>query len=108
MRVKINWTADLGQGFSFPATLSAALTQFPLLTNNATTCHKLQGASKTSLFIVGVSNAMNWMYVALSRVRTLSGLFLSTPITFRQPRQQSSLLAMIKRFLRLRPEEYSG
>ena len=49
MRVNVNWTAELQEGFSFPATLSAALIQFPLLTNNATTCHKLQGASKTSL-----------------------------------------------------------
>lgn len=103
MSVKIKWTAQFEEGFSFPTTLSATLKQFPLLTNNATTGHKLQGASKTSLFIIGVSHNMNWMYVALSRVRTLSGLFLSTPIKFKHPRKESSFMAMIRRFIALIP-----
>ena len=90
---KINWTAQLDEGFSYPTTLTATATQFPILPNNATTCHKLQGASKKSLFIVSISNAKNWLYVALSRVRTLTGLYayLARSIQFKQPHVEGSL-----------------
>lgn len=55
----------------------ANLTQFPVNTNIATTGHKLQGMSKDNLIVVSWNYAMvNWVYVVLSRVRTLSGLYL--------------------------------
>jgi hypothetical protein len=54
--------------------------------NDATTGHKLQGISKDVIIITswptGGLAAMfkNWEYVVLSRVRTISGLFLIKPI----------------------------
>jgi hypothetical protein len=54
--------------------------------NDATTEHKLQGMSKdvivVSLWPTGGLATMfkNWEYVVLSRVRTLSGLYLVEPI----------------------------
>ena len=48
--------------------------------NDATTGHKLQGMSKDKLIIVSWSFIPNWIYVVLSRVRTLKGLFLLRPL----------------------------
>ena len=50
--------------------------QFPIVLNNATTGHKLQGESKDSLFVYEWNYGENWPYVVLSRVRTLNGLYL--------------------------------
>ena len=54
---------------------------FAITANHATTCHKLQGKSKESL-IIGewATNVSNWIYVILSRVKTLDGLFLTSKI----------------------------
>jgi PIF1-like helicase/Helitron helicase-like domain at N-terminus len=51
-------------------------TQIPLISNDATTGHKLQGSSVDNLYIPSWSYALNWPSVMLSRVRTLQGLFL--------------------------------
>jgi hypothetical protein len=51
-------------------------TQLPIQCNNATTGHKLQGATIRTLFVHSWSNVQNWTYVVLSRVKTLKGLFL--------------------------------
>ena len=51
-------------------------TQIPVLINNATTGHKLQGCGVLAIFVHGWSSVRNWAYVILSRVRTLSGLYL--------------------------------
>ena len=56
-------------------------TQFPVVSNNATTGWKLQGASVDSLFIKEwFSNIKGWAYVMLSRVKNRKGLFLETKI----------------------------
>jgi hypothetical protein len=47
---------------------------------HATTGHKLQGKTVKSLVIAEWSKVKNWAYVVLSRVKTLSGLFLMSPI----------------------------
>ena len=60
--------------------------QIPANKNDATTGHKLQGISKDVIIITswptGGLAAMlkNWEYVVLSRVQTLSGLYLIQPI----------------------------
>ena len=60
--------------------------QIPANSNDATTGHKLQGMSKDLLIVsswpTGGLAAMfkNWEYVVLSRVQTLSGLYLVKPI----------------------------
>jgi hypothetical protein len=55
-------------------------TQLPIICNNATTGHKLQGASIQTLFIHASTIVRNWMYVVLSRVQTLMGLYLRQPL----------------------------
>lgn len=56
------------------------ITQFPITMNQATTVHKLQGKSLDRLLIAEWGSMKNWVYVVLSRVRTLEGLFLLKPI----------------------------
>jgi hypothetical protein len=50
-------------------------TQLPLLLNNATTGHKLQGSGVEQLFVHTWSYVTNWPYVMLSRVKTMQGLY---------------------------------
>ena len=53
------------------------ITQFGVNSNIATTGHKLQGTSKDQLIVASWNySCPNWVYVVLSRVRTLKGLFL--------------------------------
>ncbi len=58
----------------------------PANINDATTGHKLQGMSKDVIVVSswptgGLATMFkNWEYVVLSRVRTLSGLYLVEPI----------------------------
>jgi hypothetical protein len=60
--------------------------QIQINSNDATTGHKLQGISKDLIIVSSWPNGRlaamfkNWEYVVLSRVRTLSGLFLIDPI----------------------------
>ena len=49
--------------------------QLPILVNNATTGHKLQGSGVDKLFVHNWSYVTNWVYVMLSRVKTRAGLF---------------------------------
>jgi len=51
-------------------------TQVPLLINNATTGHKLQGSGVDNIFIHNWSYVQNWPYVMLSRVKTEKGLYM--------------------------------
>ena len=53
------------------------MTQFPVISNIATTGHKLQGQTKKHLIVTSWNlRCKNWIYVVLSRVRTLDGLLL--------------------------------
>ena len=56
------------------------LSQFPLNIADARTVHKLQGKSLHNLLVSNWSHTTNWVYVVLSRVKTLSGLFLRIPL----------------------------
>lgn len=60
------------------------LLQFPVTIDHATTVHKLQGRSVRSLFVINWSYRTNWVYTALSRVKTLKGLFLRRKIDRRK------------------------
>ena len=57
-----------------------SMLQLPVNMNDATTGHKLQGMSKDELVVASWSFIPNWIYVVLSRVRTLSGLFFLKPL----------------------------
>ena len=50
--------------------------QLPILIDNATTCHKLQGSGVLNLYVHSLHYHRNWVYVMLSRVKTRQGLFL--------------------------------
>jgi hypothetical protein len=57
--------------------------QIPANINDATTGHKLQGMSKDIIIVASwptKSMFRNWEYVVLSRVQTLSSLYLVKPI----------------------------
>ena len=56
------------------------LSQFPLNIANGRTVHKLQGASLENLLVSNWSYTPNWVYVVLSRVRTMAGLSLRLPL----------------------------
>jgi hypothetical protein len=56
-------------------------TQFPIISNGVTTGHKLQGCSLDELAVFEHFYGQNWMYVVLSRVRTMKGLFLARPLS---------------------------
>jgi hypothetical protein len=58
----------------FPVTFTA--NQIPVVVNCATTGHKLQGCTRSSIFVNCFSYDKNWPYVVLSRVKTRKGLYL--------------------------------
>ena len=74
----------------------ATMNRFPVLTNHATTGHKLQGQTKENLFISAWYYGKNWPYVVMSRVKQLSGLFLRTAI---DPEHDFSLDPLLVRML---------
>ena len=49
--------------------------QVPVIINNATTGHKLQGSGVDSLFVHSWSYVTNWVYIMLSHVKMCLGLF---------------------------------
>ena len=79
-------TVNQYQTSSKKITFRCKMKQIPANNNGATTGHKLQGMSKDAIIVsswpTGGLAAMfkNWEYVVLSRVRTLSGLYLVKPI----------------------------
>ena len=50
--------------------------QFPIVSNSATTGHKLQGSTVSNLLVNDWFYGNNWIYVVLSRVRTAKGLYI--------------------------------
>jgi hypothetical protein len=55
--------------------------QFSVLSNTATTGHKLQGATLDHLFVHAWTYDQNWAYVVLSRVRTMKGIQFRHPLS---------------------------
>ena len=84
--------------------------QFPILINNATTGHKLQGSGVDSLFVHNWSAVQNWVYVILSRVKVRTGLFLRKEIASNNLHRfavPQGLRNMLQRFRQFRPEAWS-
>ena len=54
--------------------------QLPVIVNNATTAHKLQGSTVDSIFVHQWSTKRNWNHVVLSRVREMKGFFARKPL----------------------------
>ena len=90
-------------------TIRMKANQLPILINNATTGHKLQGSSVDTLFVHNWSKVANWTYVMLSRVRTRQGLHSrrklnARPEDFAVPQ---SLTNMLKNFEKKQPTYWS-
>jgi hypothetical protein len=94
--------------FSKKAVFRCKMIQIPANSNDATTGHKLQGMSKDVIIVTSwptgglASIFKNWEYVVLSRVRTLSGLYLVKPIdmdkSFKPSPQLASYMDKIRKF----------
>ena len=65
--------------------------QFPLNISNARTVHKLQGRSIDNLVVSSFDYTDNWIYVVLSRVKTIKGLFLTSELNNIKTRGMSAL-----------------
>ena len=89
-------------------------TQFPIISNSATTGHKLQGCSCKELLVNDWNYGSNWAYVVLSRVRTMAGLYLRAPLSLdlekhNMPTAMKDMLADFKQrvsLTTLTPEDY--
>jgi hypothetical protein len=77
---KIDLPIQLIPGETTRKIVRATINRFPVLINHATTGHKLQGQTKSSLCISDWHYGANWPYVVLSRVTSLRGLFLLKPL----------------------------
>jgi hypothetical protein len=76
--------------------------QFGLISNSATTGHKLQGSSVDNIFVHSWSYHTNWPCVLLSRVRTIAGLFLRVKLSnkldkYSVPEELTELLQFFRR-----------
>ena len=56
-------------------------TQLPVISNQATTGHKLQGASINQLFVNNWNYTTKWPYVVLSQLQSSEGLFLCNKLS---------------------------
>jgi len=74
--------------------------QIPVISNSATTGHKLQGYTAHSLFASDWHYQQNWAYVVLSRVRTMAGLFIAKPLSEQLSKYMmpAAMKAMLKDF----------
>ena len=80
-------------------------TQIPILLNNATTGHKLQGCGVDHIFVHNWSYVTNWVYVMLSRVKTMQGLYARNKLTtdLSKYATKESYKAMIRKFKKKKP-----
>ena len=56
------------------------LNQFAIVRNTGTTGHKLQGKTVDSILVYDFHYGTNWPYVVMSRVKTMKGLYLRSPL----------------------------
>ena len=82
--------------------------QFPIISNSATTGHKLQGCSLDELLVNAWEYKNNWAYVVLSRVRTMAGLYLQEALSedltkYEMPEAMTAMLAHFANTIALPP-----
>ena len=83
-------------------TLKMKATQLPVISNHATTGHKLQGASMDEVFVHSWSYTMNWPNIVLSRLRTSEGLFIrkkldANLLKYEVPQKLRTMIQWLKR-----------
>ena len=83
-----------------------SITRIPVNSSDAITGHKLQGLTKDELTIYSWNKTTSWMYVVLSRVRTIAGLFLIKPLKLGDIKPPSrDYLAFIERIKNLQQKD---
>jgi hypothetical protein len=94
----------LRSGGSKTEKIKMSAIQLPLISNNATTGHKLQGSSKDAIYIAKFTHHIcDWSCVMLSRVQTRRGLFPRDPLDpLENFGSDPKLDAMTSRFRRLK------
>ena len=75
--------------------------QLPIIINNATTGHKLQGSGVDCLFVHSWNYVTNWPYVVLSRVKTKNGLYLRKKLSrvldkYKVPKELTKMLSRLR------------
>ena len=72
-------------GTKMKAMVKVTVRQLPIILNDATTGHKLQGMSKDQVIVQAWDyRNYGWLYTVLSRVRTLNGLYLCERLDYRK------------------------
>lgn len=86
--------------------LKSRVTQLPVNASDAITGHKLQGLTKDQVIVYSWNKSTNWIYVVLSRVRSLKGLFLVKSLKLKdiKPPQQD-YLSFLERMKNLQQRE---
>ena len=83
-------------------TMKCKINQIPVNSSDAITGHKLQGLTKDQLIVYSWNKSTSWIYVVLSRVRTLKGLFLLKGIRLKDIKPPSrDYLAFMGQMMRL-------
>jgi hypothetical protein len=77
--------------------------QFPLNIATARTIHKLQGCSIDNLVISIWDYTGNWIYVALSRVKAMTGLFIRNELDYSKCQGMSNAVQTFMQKLRRNP-----
>jgi hypothetical protein len=90
-----------------PSLVEMKTIQLPLVSNSATTVHKLQGTGVEKLFVFSFCYRKNCLYVVLSRVKQLSGLILAKKIDsdLQKYALAPDLIALIDLLLHLVPSD---
>ena len=87
--------------------MKCRVTQLPVISSDAITGHKLQGLTKDNLVVYSWNKSTNWIYVVLSRVRTLSGLFLVRRLKLADIKPTSrDYLSFLRRIRKLEQQEF--
>ena len=87
--------------------MKCRVTQLPVISSDAITGHKLQGLTKDNLVVYSWNKSTNWIYVVLSRVRTLSGLFLVRRLKLADIKPTSrDYLSFLRRIGNLEQQEF--
>jgi hypothetical protein len=90
--------------------------QLPIVSNTATTGHKLQGATVESILVNDWNYQKNWAYVVMSRVKTMNGLRIRRKLsedmsnykTAKKLEEMLERFAQTKKIRELSEADYAG